>query len=50
MKLTFSTGIALVPKNSIKFETVYDRADSALYKVKSEGKAMFRFYDGSTQL
>ena len=45
IKLTFSAGIALIPDDGIEFETIYQRADRALYQAKAEGKAMFRFYD-----
>lgn len=49
IKLTFSAGVALIPDDGTEFEAIYERADQALYQPKSAGKAMFRFYDGSTR-
>ncbi|WP_080801946.1 EAL domain-containing protein [Arabiibacter massiliensis] len=44
VELSVSAGIAMVPENGVDFTTVYDRADTALYEAKKEGKARFRMH------
>ncbi|RHR30808.1 diguanylate cyclase [Clostridium sp. AF19-22AC] len=46
-KYTFSSsiGIAFAPKHGYAFETMYKKADIALYKAKAEGKNTWRFYE-----
>lgn len=48
IELSASAGVVLVPKQGTDFKTVYDRADTALYRAKSQGKAHFCFYDPGT--
>ncbi|MFR3091123.1 MAG: GGDEF domain-containing protein [Eggerthella lenta] len=45
IELSVSTGIAMVPQDGIAFKTVYERADRALYRAKSKGKAHFCFFE-----
>lgn len=44
VELSVSAGIAMVPEHGMDFTTVYDRADTALYQAKKEGKARFRMH------
>ena len=48
IELSASAGVVLVPKQGTDFKTVYDRADTALYRAKSQGKAHFCFYEPGT--
>lgn len=41
---TLSIGVALAPQDGDSMETLYDKADRALYVVKKEGRNSFRFY------
>lgn len=41
---TLSIGIALAPQDGDSMETLYDKADRALYVVKKEGRNSFRFF------
>lgn len=43
-ELSMSIGIAITPADGTDFETLYDKADKALYFVKSHGKAGHRIY------
>ena len=43
-ELSMSIGIAITPADGTGFETLYDKADKALYFVKSHGKAGHRIY------
>ena len=43
-KITISIGAALFPEHGQSFEELYRAADKALYTVKRNGKADFRFY------
>ena len=45
IEVSASAGVVLVPKQGTEFKTVYDRADAALYRAKSMGKAHFCFYE-----
>lgn len=45
ISLSVSIGIAMVPMDGTAFKTVYERADRALYRAKSKGKAHFCFFD-----
>lgn len=40
-----SIGVALAPENGDRADTLQKNADSALYKVKAEGRNGFRFFD-----
>ena len=44
---TMSIGIALAPQDGNNMDTLYDKADRALYGVKKEGKNNFRFYSST---
>ncbi|MBO4689197.1 MAG: diguanylate cyclase [Clostridiales bacterium] len=41
---TLSIGVALAPQDGNNMDTLYDKADRALYVVKKEGRNSFRFY------
>lgn len=41
---TLSIGVAFAPQDGDSMETLYDKADRALYYVKKEGRNNFRFY------
>lgn len=43
-KISGSIGIAIYPDNGHSFETLYQRADAALYLSKRKGKDCFSFY------
>ncbi|MBR3056844.1 MAG: diguanylate cyclase [Clostridiales bacterium] len=42
---TLSIGVALSPQDGTNMDTLYDKADRALYVVKKESRNSFRFYD-----
>ena len=42
--MSASIGIALVPKHGTDFETLYEKADQALYETKVRGKNGFTVY------
>ncbi len=42
-----SIGIALCPTNALDAEELHTKADLALYRAKSEGRGIFRFFDGA---
>ncbi len=44
---SLSIGIALAPQDGNNMDTLYDKADRALYVVKKEGRNNFRFYDST---
>lgn len=44
-KISASMGIAVVPEHGTDFQTLYEKADIALYKVKNSTKNDFRFYE-----
>lgn len=44
INVSSSIGIALFPDNGKDFETLYNRADKALYRSKSRGKNCYTFY------
>ncbi|MBP5491549.1 MAG: diguanylate cyclase [Clostridiales bacterium] len=44
---TLSIGIALAPADGDNMDTLYDKADRALYVVKKESRNNFRFYDST---
>ena len=44
---TLSIGIALAPQDGNNMDTLYDKADRALYVVKKEGRNNFRFYSST---
>lgn len=46
--LSASAGIAVVPEDGSEFQTLYEKADKALYKVKKNGKNGYAFYEGET--
>lgn len=43
--ISCSIGAAFFPKREVDYFTLYKCADSALYKIKSQGKNNFAFYD-----
>lgn len=45
--LGVSIGIALCPTNARDAEELHTKADLALYRAKSEGRGVFRFFDGA---
>ena len=45
--VSMSIGISIAPKDGIDFKELYDKADKALYFVKTNGKASHRIYDES---
>lgn len=49
IELSASAGVVLVPKQGTDFKTIYERADAALYRAKSLGKAHFCFYEPGVQ-
>lgn len=46
--ISASAGIAVVPEDGSEFQTLYEKADKALYKVKKNGKNGYAFYEGET--
>ncbi len=44
---TLSIGVALAPQDGANMDTLYDKADRALYVVKKESRNSFRFYDST---
>lgn len=44
---SLSIGIALAPQDGNTMDTLYDKADRALYVVKKEGRNNFRFYEST---
>ncbi len=44
---TLSIGVALAPQDGNTMDSLYDKADRALYVVKKEGRNNFRFYDST---
>ena len=44
MKITFSAGVALSPKDGNTFMELYRHADEALYKVKQAGRNNYKRY------
>ncbi|MBR6255164.1 MAG: diguanylate cyclase [Clostridiales bacterium] len=44
---TLSIGIALAPQDGNTMDSLYDKADRALYVVKKEGRNSFRYYDST---
>ena len=44
---TLSIGIAMAPQDGNNMDTLYDKADRALYVVKKESRNDFRFYDST---
>jgi len=44
---TLSIGVALAPQDGNNMDTLYDKADRALYVVKKESRNSFRFYDST---
>ena len=43
-KITMSIGISVFPEHGRDFETLYEKADKALYEAKHAGKACYRLY------
>lgn len=41
---SFSIGISLYPDDGVEFETLFKRADTALYQAKDSGRNAYRFY------
>ena len=44
---SLSIGVALAPQDGDSMDTLYDKADRALYVVKKESRNSFRFYDST---
>ena len=49
VQISGSVGIALAPEDGCDFETLYKRADAALYRVKNNGKNNYAFYSASRE-
>lgn len=47
IELKASIGIAIAPKDGQQIETLYQKADKALYRIKNQGKNNFALYDAS---
>lgn len=47
--VTPSVGIAVFPEDGVDLETLLKRADTAMYRAKSEGRAAFRFFTREMQ-
>ncbi len=45
IKVTGSIGIAIAPYHGDDYETLFKKADNALYSVKAAGKGTYRIYD-----
>lgn len=43
--VTASIGIALIPKDGVDFQGLYNCADDAMYNAKNSGKNSYKFYD-----
>lgn len=48
--VTASIGIALIPKDGMDFQGLYNCADDAMYSVKNSGKNSYRFYNENMNL
>lgn len=44
-RLSCSIGIAVCPRDAVTYQDLFERADRALYRAKSEGKDQFMRYD-----
>ncbi|MBO4494653.1 MAG: diguanylate cyclase [Clostridiales bacterium] len=44
---TLSIGVAIAPQDGTNMDTLYDKADRALYVVKKDSRNGFRFYDST---
>lgn len=49
VQISGSVGIALIPHDGVDFDTLYQRADAALYYVKGSGKDNYIFYSDSME-
>lgn len=47
VRLGTSIGIAVYPTNARDTEDLHQKADLALYRAKSEGRGIYRFFDGA---
>lgn len=45
LHLGASIGIAIAPKDGLEMDTLYQKADKALYRIKKQGKCGFAIYD-----
>ena len=45
--LTSSVGVAVAPRDGMDYETLRDKADTAMYQAKNKGKNRFVFYEAS---
>ena len=46
VNITSSIGVSVAPKDGNDFETIYKKADSALYHSKNTGKDRYTLYNG----
>lgn len=49
VQISGSVGIAIAPRDGMDFETLYKKADAALYHVKGSGKDNYTFYRDSME-
>lgn len=49
IKVSFSIGIATCPRDGLDYDTLYSRADSALYSSKEKGKDRYTIYSEMDQ-
>ncbi len=49
IRMTASVGISLCPRDGTSLDELVDRADSAMYEVKSTGKGNFKFFSESAK-
>lgn len=48
LRTSASIGVALFPDHGVTWQTAYKAADLALYEVKRDGRAAWRWYEGPT--
>ena len=45
---TLSVGVSIAPRDGVDYQTLFDRADAALYESKREGRDRYTIYDTTT--
>ncbi len=50
IRVTCSVGVAIFPYHGIGFESLFDKADKAVYTAKANGKNGFRIFDAATTM